>query len=208
MSFSVILFFIIAFIFFIYLIIRVYLVKSYYPCIPLSLVKRIAKTGDVVAYCHTGFRGRLIKLVTLESWLHVGVIWKRKEEIMVVELYYKDSKDRTLNINTLDEWVDKNRFRVLGVMFQNHDRKNIIPDTLFLKFISRYRDVQLDNNVIALWIRSFFKRTNHCFRDKMSCSEFAAHILQDIGIMDKKYCPCSYLPYEIFRGQYIIDAEK
>lgn len=197
------LFILLLLIIFIFCLVRIYFRDSFLPCLPLYIVKRLVRTGDVVAYTQTGFRGRLVKIFSKEAWVHLGILWRRNDNVYVIEFFNDKPKDTNefYKIRTIEEWCYINHYRTLGVLFTGQRTKDI-TDTEFIKSIIKYAHVKIDNNVPKIWLRSFNKVFNikkeFCIRERMSCSEFVTHVLQDLEIIDKNFCACTYMPWEIF----------
>jgi hypothetical protein len=179
-----------------------YFRDSFLPVIPLHILKKKLRTGDVVAYTQAGFKGRLVKIFSKEAWIHLGLVWRRKTGIYVVEFYndLEDREGKTLRILSFEDWCSRNSFRTLGVVFTGQ-RKRISED-FFIKNLLKYINVTVEENILFIWLRSLKRKKEICFKNKMSCSEFVSHMLQDLGILRKDICPCCFLPWEIFSKSY------
>jgi len=156
----------------------------------------------VVAYTQVGFRGRLVKIFSKEAWIHLGLVWRRKTGIYVIELFneVEDKEGKTLRILRLEDWCSRNNFRTLGVVFTGKRKK--IPEYLFIKNLLKYIGVTIEENIFSIWFRSLRREKELCFKSKMACSEFVSHMLQDLGIIKRDFCPCCFLPWDIFSDSY------
>jgi hypothetical protein len=169
---------------------------------PFHIVKKRIRTGDVVAYTQTGFRGRLVKIFSKEVWIHLGLVWRRKTGVYVVEFFNEneDREGKVLRILRLEDWCSKNKFRVLGVIFTGE--RQTISEDFFIRNLLKYINITIEDNILLIWLRSLKRKNEICFRDRMFCSEFVSHMLQDLGIIKKDKCPCCFLPWDIFSSSY------
>jgi len=186
--------------------------ESPISCIPLDIVR--PETGDIVAFGQAGMRGRLVKIFSGTVWVHTGLVWRKRGEAYVVELARYDKKTG-LQVIPFREWVQLHHFRPLGWL---RTYANIREED-FLSVLLKCVDVSINEFLPGIWVKTFFKTERKCKHRTLSCNEFTIRLLQNLGVIEDRYCACCYTAKEIFFGQlpfkreikpipYVLDLEK
>lgn len=149
--------------------------------------------GDLIAISYDSIRGKLVKIFTGSVWAHIGMIVTKNKQTYVLEMAYYDENERGQILKPLGEFLNWNYGRIIGIRKYNGDRK--FPCERIWRIVNS--NLTEDMNVVS-WLKACFKvpyrRSN---KDYYFCSEYIAHLLQECGVLQKKYMPSSYKPWEL-----------
>lgn len=168
------------------------------------------KTGDIVSVAYLNINTDVVRLFTNSKWNHVGLIYvdpKTNINYVLEGSGYrkKNNKYRNFFKIPLSTWIRYNRKCKICVRHVDRTPPGIMEE--FQKFI--------DNSTLGginIKIVNFFKmipyKENFDYKQSYSCYESTFRVLQDVGVIKKKYEGSSYRPSdllyteEIYTGNY------
>lgn len=161
---------------------------------PKHKLLKHAKTGDLIGISYPSLRGQLVKVFCGSCWCHVCMIVVNKEGPQVLEIGRYSRERRGVLLTPLKEWLELNDERIIGwrPYHGNIEKKKI------MQFIEEYKHLKEDMNVVS-WLKCMITWKYHKKpeKDKFFCSEFMSFLMQEVGILEKKYDPASYRPVEL-----------
>jgi hypothetical protein len=158
---------------------------------------KCANTGDLIAVAYGSKRAKLVKVFTGSMWAHAAVIIHvRGNDAHVVEAArYSETKSGIL-ATPLKKWLHHNRNYIVayrpyrGCGFEMDSLKN---------FMETHESAKIDM-FVGNWLKSMYKLRHDGSRgpkEKYYCSEFVAHLLQELNVIKRKYLPAGYKPWEL-----------
>jgi hypothetical protein len=158
------------------------------------------KTGDILGVGYTHPFGWFVTAWSCSVWSHTGIVWvdPNNSEIYVLEAAMYHGIFKGVIKIPLPIWVRINRNYNIGVV---HVRgKTVDPGALMDAFEARKKYVRLESYNWK-WYRLLFKTPYYEeIRSKYTCYELVTTILQDVGVIAKKYTCSSYFPRQIMNG--------
>lgn len=159
--------------------------------IPLSILESQINTGDLIAVSYPTKFGILIRVFKGSAWSHIGMIYRKNNEIFVIEAtaYYKE---RGVLIVPFEKWLKRNQGNDLVWI------KRIGPEiTQVENVINKVKNANPNLNPIS-WLKTMikcpYKSESH---NQFFCSELVAYLLQELDIMKKYNTPSSYSPNDL-----------
>jgi hypothetical protein len=158
-------------------------------------------TGDILGVGYTHPFGWFVTAWSGSVWSHTGIVWKDPEsgEIFVLEAAMYHGQYRGVFKIPLVLWLRINRKFHLGVT--RLKGKPVDPVQLLEAFEKRKAYVKLESYNWR-WYRLLYKqRYFEDNRKSYTCYEIVVTVLQDIGVIKKKYACSSYFPCDIMTGR-------
>ena len=160
-----------------------------------TLVSTISglSSGDLIIVADESLLvSKLTKLVSRSSWSHTAMVWRRGEKTYIIETTHKTGA-RAREIN---DWLKCNAGAKLCVLKYSGNFPVELLEARWPVYAQiRYRFPGMT------WLQYLYplKRSNccahHMWRAKSHvCYEFNIHILQDLGVIQKRFWPGSFLP--------------
>ena len=149
-------------------------------------------TGDIFLVRYDSVYGKIVRVFAGTYWSHAGIILRTKKHIYILEVarYTKKNK-KALNIYTIDEWLQYNSNRYIGYLQYRYERPT--PTQIF-NLYKKFKDIKVNLNTVY-WLNTLVKWSyKYENKQKYFCTELIVKILQDLGMIEKKYMPCSYTP--------------
>lgn len=154
------------------------------------------ETGDIFLVPYDSIYGHLVKIFRGCCWTHGSLIYKKDDgKIYIIEIARYEYKNKTykgLLMLPLDKWLKFNDGRLIGYIKYRGNSPN---NTIFERTFDKYKHVKVNLDTIY-WMNTLVKWKYRKVKDKniYFCTEFLAKFLQDLGMISKKYLPCSYSP--------------
>jgi len=210
-----------------FLVIIKCLIPSDYPKNKEKLNYENLKTGDILTCCYKSPIGYFISFWSNSVYSHTGIVYRRQSDnkLFVVEganynyeLKKKKKKkldllnlDFTLNDNEEENIIYNNFFMIPIELWFKKNRKHIltltqyqgpkISDEQIEKAFSTVKDKKLDY-LTPEWRRLLRKeKYSPHDRERYVCYEMTVHMLQEMGIVKKKYLPSAYWSKHIAEGK-------
>jgi hypothetical protein len=188
---------------FVIFIIRLLLAEDYPDKIEQLDLSNI-QTGDIIGAAYQRSHGYFVSFWSASIWSHVGLAWRDPitQDLFVLEAaVYKDRRYRGILKVPILDWIRFNRKGYMGVtrLIRTKNSPPIDP----IKMIQIYQGLQkleIDSFNWG-WTRLLFKtpytpeRMTH-----YTCYELTVLMLQEIGVVAKKYRSSSYFPGDIMSG--------
>jgi hypothetical protein len=164
------------------------------------IVKNL-RTGDIFAVAYGSKRANLVKVFTGSMWAHSAVIIDNKEKgPLVLEVARYTRTEWGIMTTPIEDWLDKNDNNIIA--FAPYTGKPI--DSLRInKFLKEYSYLK-EEMFVGKWLQAMFKTeysTGISGKKKVFCSELVSHFLQYVGVMQKKYNPHGYKPWQLLYGK-------
>jgi hypothetical protein len=165
------------------------------------------KSGTVIGVGYNHAFGAFVTSFFQTVWSHCGIIWKEPEtgQIYVLEAANYDSQYKGVFKIPLSTWIRFNRNSHIGLARIN---KEVDSNKLIEAFNERASYMELDSFSYK-WYRLLYKQSY--FEDnervKHTCYEIVTTVLQDVGVVAKKYACSSYNPSNIMEGEYDFDND-
>jgi hypothetical protein len=189
------------------IILLLFLVGSYRIYICNDLPKRThnldfnsMNTGDILGVGYTHPFGWFVKAWSCSNWSHTGIVWRSPDDgqLYVLEAaIYGDVYSGVIKIPIVS-WLRFNRKSHIGI--SRLKGKPIDPIALINAFEVRKKYVKLESYnwkwYRLLLKKPFFEET----RSMYTCYEIVVSVLQDVGVVSKKYACSSYFPCDIMSG--------
>ncbi len=177
----------------IFIISRLYICSV--PPINTTLDRCKLKTGDILLVPYDSIYGSLVKIFRGCCWTHGSLIYKKDDEVYVIEIARYECKNKTykgLLMLPLKKWLKFNKGRVIGHVQYKDQSSN---QEIFEKTFEKYKHIKVNLNT-RYWMNTLVKWNYRQEPDKDTyfCTEFLAKFLQETGMISKKYLPCSYSP--------------
>lgn len=161
------------------------------------------RTGDLIGIAYDSMRGNLVKLFTGSAWTHLALILIFRDEPYIVEVAHYGLNSTGLIISPWSEFEKWNYGRI--VAHRPYTGKTF-PKKRLLNFLQSQTGIKMDMNVVS-WLKSVIRRSySRCDKQYYYCSEFIAHTLQELNILQKKVLASSYQPWEFIYGK--LDLEE
>jgi hypothetical protein len=169
---------------------------------------REAKTGDIIAVAYGSKRAKLIKVFTGSMWAHSCVIIRPTEakEAYVLEVS-RYGERRGIMVTKLKKWLHYNRNFIVGV--RPYCGPALEHDTV-RDFLVRHEGIR-EQMFVVDWLAAMVKRPYPQEKEekaKLFCSELVSRFLQATNVMEKKYHPSGYKPWELLYGSLPLKEEK
>ncbi len=158
------------------------------------------KTGSIIGVNYSHIFGNFISSWFQTAWHHCGIVYKCPvtNEVYILEAANYDTNYRGVFKIPITEWIRFNRKSHIGLARIN---KEVDPNILLHAFNKRASYMKLDSFNYK-WHRLLYK-TDYFEddREKFTCYEIVITVLQDIGVIQKKYACSSYNPSNIMEGE-------
>jgi len=168
---------------------------------PRDKIHKHLKTGDLIGISYPSLRGKLVKVFTGSSWAHVGMIIEMKGKgPCVLEMGRYSRCKRGVLIHPIEEWLEFNDEKL--ITWRPYHGSLAPSDRLKLEqFLEKHKHKREDMFIVS-WLKSMVKMsyTPNKVKNEYYCSEFIAHLLQEIGIIRKDCDPSGYCPQELLSG--------
>lgn len=187
------------------------------------------KSGDIISVSYRSRLASIIKFFTGSLWTHSALVLKVGDDVNVVEVLrmHCDKTDTDKNgviIRSLDEFLEYNESKIVAI--RQYQGTNF-PVARVMKIVELSNKVEVDLNLVN-WLKTLVKRDfKHPLKRKILpphasivdtneqevklkkryyCSEYIAFILQESGVIKKRFIPDGYKPWELLYGR--IDFNK
>lgn len=159
------------------------------------------RTGDILGVGYTHPFGWFVKAWFNSTWNHTGIVWVDPEDaqIYVLEAAMYHGEYKGVIKIPIVQWIRCNRKYYVGIAKLRG--KKVDPTELMEAFKKRQEEVQLESynwRWYRLLLTSPYKEEK---RSNYTCYEITISVLQDIGVVEKKYACSSYSPKEIMKGK-------
>jgi hypothetical protein len=166
------------------------------------------RTGDIIGAAYRKTHGYFVRFWSSSIWSHIGVAWRDPvtNELFILEgAFYKNPNYKGVVKVPIKEWVRFNRKEYMGITRINFEgNKNVDPNRM-IEFFKNLQTFKLDT-FNWRWYRLLFKTPyNEDIQQHYTCYEISILLLQEMGIVSKKYKCSSYFPCDIMSGN--IDLE-
>jgi hypothetical protein len=162
------------------------------------------KNCDLLSVCLPNINGKLVQLFTGSRITHLGmiVLIEFKPHVLEVGYYHNYRGSRILPLNV---WLSKYsdfELQYLKLKSSNPSTENIE------KVYNMLTPCDIDMNVIS-WMKTLtkVKYNKLCIKNSYYCTEFIVMILQELGIMKKKYKSYCYTPRSLINLQREIEGK-
>ena len=166
------------------------------------------KTGDIVTVGYRNPFGWFATMWTGSIWTHCGMAWKdpHNDLLYIIEAAHYPGKWRGVFKIPFDLWIRYNQHGYLSYTPLVGER----PDH-FEEKLDRAFDAIKKNSLDKFncnWARLLFKFPYQPNPDQSSytCYELIIKLLQEVGVVRKKYMPASYFPNDLVFGR--LDMKK
>lgn len=160
----------------------------------IRFIRPKLRNCDLVAFDSSNFINSVIKWSIGSNLVHLGMIWIDKGSPFVIEAvnYHEDPWHGIIKI-PLDSWLKVNRKRCC--VWIPYEGKSVSPESVersweYWKFRVKF-DLDfsgiLDVFIPQRWHNKYKYDDHYVF-----CFEFVAIMLQDLGVLDRKWTPHSY----------------
>lgn len=170
-----------------------------FKSLSLEYVRNNLKTGDLLGVSYTTFHGKLVRIFTGSDWTHLGLVLFRGGQPYVIEIARYDADNKGVIIKPLDTWIDWNKNRTLA--WRSYYSTTSFPEKELDKLVKETQHYDENMNV-ATWLRTMYRQEHNYDENKSSyyCTEYIGFLLQEIGVLKKKYKPGNYQPWEYVYG--------
>lgn len=163
-------------------------------------------TGDILGVGYTHPFGWFVKAWSGSTWSHTGIAWRDPDDgqLYVLEAAtYSKTYQGVMKIPIVN-WIRFNRKSHIGI--SKLRGKTLDPIVLINAFEKRSKYLKLEPYNLS-WYRLLYKTPYYDQkRESYTCYEIVITILQDVGVIRKKYTCSSYFPCDIMEGR--IDLSK
>ena len=160
------------------------------------------RNGDIVAVAYGSKRAKLVKVFTGSRWTHCGFIRRDSitSQISIIEMAHYSKEQDGVIITPLADWLYKHRWCIVA---WRPLRSDITPPTTAVldAFAKSHSCAKADMNVFS-WAKTL-RRLPYRVRtpkEKYYCSEFVMRFLQETRVIECRYNPASYKPWELVYG--------
>ena len=192
LTFKIVIFLLFLFVLYVIYMITQETIKTYPN---LKTNKNEMRTGDLLFVKYDTIYANLIKVFTGTNWVHCAMVYKRYNEIYIVEVTSYSHDTNGLMVRTLNDWLNLNRYKTIAYC---EYRGDITPNEKQIdKYLERCKGINWNRNVFY-WLNTQIPRSySYEMKDNYFCTEFIAKFLQDFNMIDKHYLPCSYGPTDL-----------
>lgn len=170
-------------------------------------LRKRARTGDIVGVAYGSTRAKIVKVFTGSRWTHCAFIMRSGDHVNIVEIArYSDEKSGVI-VTPLDEWLNKHKRCVLIYRPLEVDSNINVKNSEALlerpqEFIDAHFNAKPDLNLLH-WLKTMCRVSYHRTTPKSRyyCSEFVMRFFQCVEVVEKKYDPASYKPWEVVYGK-------
>ena len=155
-------------------------------------IKNNLQTGDIFLIAYDSIYGHLVKVFKGCCWTHGSLVYKKNNKIYIIEIARYGDEDvyKGLLMIPIDKWLEFNEGKVIGYV----KYRSSGPTKSIEKLFNKFKGIKVNLNTIY-WMNTLVKWKHYNEkRKKYFCTEFLAKFLQDLGMISKKYLPCSYSP--------------
>lgn len=156
------------------------------------------ETGDLVSCTLPNWSAKVVKLFTRSIWAHTGFIWNLDDQAYVIEIFWK-RKRNGLFITKINDWIDRIvKSKGMRLSYRKYNGPKIEDKKIF-NIVKKYKKLQVDI-CIPCWMSSLFQipyYEDEKIRKKIFCTELIAIIMQELGILRKKYHSSCYSPRKL-----------